>query len=109
MRRCCAAGGRISDLEELHQAVALRRHRAGADCRSARNLRNSHAPTSRARNGVVGDFAYRQQVAYPEVINTREHADHSVPYVVARALLDGAVEVNDFGENASKTRARLHS
>jgi 2-methylcitrate dehydratase len=50
----------------------------------------------------LSDFAYRQQVAYPEVINTREHADHSVPYVVARALLDGAVEVNDFDEKRFK-------
>jgi 2-methylcitrate dehydratase len=46
----------------------------------------------------LSDFAYKQQIAYPEVINTREHADHSVPYLVARALLDGAVGVNDFDE-----------
>jgi 2-methylcitrate dehydratase len=50
----------------------------------------------------LSDFAYRQQIAYPQTINTREHADHSVPYVVARALLDGAVGVNDFDEKRFK-------
>lgn len=43
-------------------------------------------------------FAYRQQIAYPNEIRTREHADHSVPYVVARALLDGQVVVDNFEE-----------
>ena len=46
----------------------------------------------------LSEFAYRQQIAYPDEINTREHADHSVPYMVARALLDGEVVVNDFEE-----------
>jgi len=46
----------------------------------------------------LSEFAYRQQIAYPAEINTREHADHSVPYLVARALLDGGVVVGDFGE-----------
>jgi 2-methylcitrate dehydratase len=46
----------------------------------------------------LSEFAYRQQIAYPDEINTREHADHSVPYTVVRALLDGAVVVNDFEE-----------
>jgi 2-methylcitrate dehydratase len=46
----------------------------------------------------LSEFAYRQQIAYPDEINTREHADHSVPYTVARALLDGEVVVNDFQE-----------
>jgi 2-methylcitrate dehydratase len=45
------------------------------------------------------DFAYKQQSGFPKEINTREHADHSVPYTVARALLDGDVKVNDFEEN----------
>jgi 2-methylcitrate dehydratase len=45
---------------------------------------------------ALSDFAYRQQIAYPEEIRTREHADHSIPYLVARALLDGNVGVNDF-------------
>jgi 2-methylcitrate dehydratase len=46
----------------------------------------------------LSDFAYRQQIAYPEEISTREHADHSIPYLVARALLDGDVRVTDFEE-----------
>jgi 2-methylcitrate dehydratase len=46
----------------------------------------------------LSEFAYRQQIAYPAEINTREHADHSVPYLVARALLDGGVVVGDFEE-----------
>ena len=45
---------------------------------------------------ALSDFAYRQQAAYPEEISTREHADHSIPYLVARALLDGDVRVTDF-------------
>ena len=44
----------------------------------------------------LSDFAYRQQISYPEEISTREHADHSIPYLVARALLDGDVRVTDF-------------
>jgi len=44
------------------------------------------------------DFAYKQQMAFPAEINTREHADHSIPYTVARALLDGDVGVDDFEE-----------
>jgi 2-methylcitrate dehydratase len=47
---------------------------------------------------ALSDFAYRQQAAYPEEISTREHADHSIPYTVARALLDGDVRVTDFEE-----------
>jgi 2-methylcitrate dehydratase len=46
----------------------------------------------------LSEFAYRQQSAFPEEINTREHADHSVPYLVARALLDGQVLASDFDE-----------
>jgi 2-methylcitrate dehydratase len=45
---------------------------------------------------ALSDFAYRQQIAYPEEISTREHADHSIPYLVARALLDSDVRVTDF-------------
>jgi 2-methylcitrate dehydratase len=45
---------------------------------------------------ALSDFGYRQQIAYPEEISTREHADHSIPYTVVRALLDGDVRVTDF-------------
>ncbi len=51
---------------------------------------------------ALSDFAYRQQKAYPEQIKSREHADHSVPYTVARALLDGDVRVSDFEESRFK-------
>jgi 2-methylcitrate dehydratase len=47
---------------------------------------------------ALSDFAYRQQIAYPEEISSREHADHSIPYLVARTLLDGNVRVTDFEE-----------
>jgi 2-methylcitrate dehydratase len=47
---------------------------------------------------ALSDFAYKQQMAFPIEINTREHADHSIPYTVARALLDGNVTVTDFEE-----------
>jgi 2-methylcitrate dehydratase len=47
---------------------------------------------------ALSDFAYRQQSAFPADISTREHADHSIPYLVARALLDGNVGVTDFEE-----------
>jgi len=46
----------------------------------------------------LSEFAYKQQVALPEEIKRREQADHSVPYAVARALLDGEVDVDDFEE-----------
>jgi 2-methylcitrate dehydratase len=51
---------------------------------------------------ALSDFAYKQQAAYPEEISTREHADHSIPYLVARALLDGDVKVTDFEEKRFK-------
>ena len=41
-------------------------------------------------------FGYDQQRDFLGEINTREHADHSVPYLVARAFLDGDVKVSDF-------------
>jgi len=48
---------------------------------------------------ALSDFAYGQQQAMPKEINTREHADHSVRYLVARTLLDGNVTVDDFAES----------
>jgi 2-methylcitrate dehydratase len=51
---------------------------------------------------ALSDFAYKQQAAFPAEINTREHADHSVPYTVARAFLNGNVTVNDFEESRFK-------
>ena len=48
---------------------------------------------------LLSQGAYENQQSYQGEITTREHADHSVPYVVARALLDGAVTVEDFEED----------
>ena len=51
---------------------------------------------------ALSEFAYNQQRVYPDEINTREHADHSVRYLVARALLAGNVTVADFEETEFK-------
>jgi 2-methylcitrate dehydratase len=48
------------------------------------------------------EFAYDQQQRYPDEISTREHADHSVRYLVARALLAGNVTADDFEERNFK-------
>jgi 2-methylcitrate dehydratase len=49
---------------------------------------------------VVGlsQAAYENQQDYRGEITAREHADHSVPHVISRALLDGQVKVEDFDE-----------
>ena len=46
----------------------------------------------------VSDTAYKNQLDYVGEITAREHADHSIPYVISRALLDGQVTVDDFDE-----------
>ena len=46
----------------------------------------------------VSETAYENQLDYVGEITAREHADHSIPYVIARALLDGEVTVDDFDE-----------
>jgi len=46
----------------------------------------------------VSETAYQNQLDYVGEITAREHADHSIPYVIARALLDGQVTVDDFDE-----------
>jgi 2-methylcitrate dehydratase len=46
----------------------------------------------------VSATAYENQLDYVGEITAREHADHSIPYVIARALLDGQVVVDDFDE-----------
>jgi len=47
----------------------------------------------------LSDAGYQNQQDYLGEITAREHADHSVPYTVARALLDGEVKVDDFEES----------
>ena len=46
----------------------------------------------------LSETAYQNQQDFKGKITAREHADHSVPYVIARALLDGQVTVDDFEE-----------
>ena len=46
----------------------------------------------------LSETAYQNQQDFKGEITPREHADHSVPYVIARALLDGQVTVDDFEE-----------
>ena len=50
----------------------------------------------------LSEAGYQNQQDYVGEITAREHADHSVPYVIARALLDGQVTVNDFEERRFK-------
>lgn len=47
----------------------------------------------------LSDFAYQQQIRFLAAgLSTRESADHSVPYCVARAVLDGDVKPDHFEE-----------
>src|SRR5580698_2206916 len=46
----------------------------------------------------LSDFGYQQQKGFLGAINTREHADHSAPYLVARSFIDGDVKIADFEE-----------
>lgn len=52
---------------------------------------------------ALSDFGYRQQQRFAkEEISTRETADHSVAYTVARAFLDGEVKSDHFEEECFK-------
>ena len=44
----------------------------------------------------LSEAGYKNQQDFVGEITAREHADHSVPHVVSRALLDGQVKVDDF-------------
>jgi len=47
----------------------------------------------------LSEFAYQQQMKFLAAgLATRESADHSVPYCVARAVLQGEVRLDDFDE-----------
>jgi 2-methylcitrate dehydratase len=49
----------------------------------------------------LSEFSYDQQKKFLEAgLSTRESADHSAPYCVARALLDGEVTLEDFEEKS---------
>ena len=52
---------------------------------------------------ALSDFGYKQQQRFAkEDISTRESADHSVAYTVARAFLDGEVRLDHFEERCFK-------
>ena len=55
----------------------------------------------------LSDFGYDQQRDFLGEITTREQADHSVPYLVARAFLDGDVKVSDFEEQRYRDKQAL--
>ncbi|WP_375396641.1 MmgE/PrpD family protein [uncultured Sphingomonas sp.] len=57
------------------------------------------AENVRAVRLYLSSFGYSQQRGFLDhAINTREHADHSAPYCVARAIIDGDVRIEDFEE-----------
>jgi 2-methylcitrate dehydratase len=51
----------------------------------------------------LSEFSYEQQNKFLQAgLSSRESADHSAPYCVARALLDGEITLEDFEENRFK-------
>ena len=57
----------------------------------------------------LSEFSYDQQMKFLQAgLSTRESADHSAPYCVTRALLDGEVRLEDF-EEASFTNPRVQA
>ena len=51
----------------------------------------------------LSEFSYEQQNKFLQAgLSTRESADHSAPYCVTRALLDGEIKLEDFEENRFK-------
>lgn len=56
----------------------------------------------------LSSFGYTQQKGFLDhAINTREHADHSALYCVARAFIDGDVTTADFDEHRFRDPAAL--
>jgi 2-methylcitrate dehydratase len=51
---------------------------------------------------LCSDFAYREIGSEPEKWDpqTGETADHSLPYILARALIDGTIQIDSFGDEA---------
>src|SRR5262249_11570606 len=71
---------------------------AALEIRSRRNAPNDIA----AITVDLTDTAYENQQVFLGEIRAREHADHSVVYAVARALLNRDVHVDDFEEKGFK-------
>ncbi len=71
--------------------------------------RRRNLSPERIKNIVIhlNSFSYEQQKKFLAAgLSTRESADHSVPYCVARALLDGEVRIEHFDEKSfSEPRA----
>ncbi|HWP57936.1 MAG TPA: MmgE/PrpD family protein [Candidatus Acidoferrales bacterium] len=62
--------------------------------------RGVRAPEIAAVRIALSDFAYKQQKRFQKTgVATREDADHSVPYCVARVFLDGRVWLPEFEEH----------
>ncbi|MBI4522189.1 MAG: MmgE/PrpD family protein [Deltaproteobacteria bacterium] len=78
---------------------------AQAPIAAALQLRNQGVLSEQVEEIVVGlsEFGYKNQERFSkEKISTRENADHSVPYCVARAILYGEVRWEDFEEEGFK-------
>jgi 2-methylcitrate dehydratase len=83
---------------------------AQAPIAAALNLRRQrHFSPDDIKNIVIylSAFSYEQQKKFLAAgLSSRESADHSAPYCVARALLDGAVQLEHFDEKSfSEPRA----
>ena len=67
---------------------------------AALKVHEQKAPPDEIENITIAlsAAAYKQQQDYLGEITVREHADHSIPYAVSRALADGEVRVEDFDE-----------
>ena len=62
----------------------------------ARGVRASNIRSAKLR---LSSFGYEQQSGFGKhAIGTREEADHSAPYCVARAFMEGDVRIEDFNE-----------
>lgn len=78
---------------------------AQAPVAAALKIRRRGVPPEEIKEITVGlgDFGYKNQQRFAkENISTREDADHSVPYCVARALLDGELRWDHFEEESFK-------
>ena len=76
---------------------------AQAPVAAALKIHNQRAAPEEIKKIIVflSDFAYKQQKGFMKAgISTRESADHSVAYCVARALLDGEIRLDHFEEEA---------
>ncbi len=72
--------------------------------------RQKNFSLERIKNIVIhlAPFSYEQQKKFLDAgLSTRESADHSVPYCVVRALLDGEVRIEHFDEKSFSEPAAI--